>query len=88
MFGCIAGIIPWLAVAIYLIGAGSDVPKFVYGIFVSIFVFFNCFAIVQWKQYRAKGKWENYVRGEWAYMVLSLVAKSLLGWQIFTNVLV
>jgi hypothetical protein len=87
VFGCIAGVVPWLAVVIYLIGAGGDVPTFVYGIFVSIFVFFNCFAVVQWKQYRAQGKWADYLRGERAYMVLSLVAKSLLAWQVFANVL-
>ena len=87
IFGCIAGVIPWIAVLIYLIGAGGDVPTFVYGIFVSLFVFFNCFALVQFKQYRAKGKWVDYLRGERAYMVLSLIAKSLLAWQIFANVL-
>ncbi len=48
---------------IYLNGAGSDQPKLVYGIFVSLFVFFNCFAINQWLQYRAKGRWNNYLFG-------------------------
>jgi Heliorhodopsin len=87
VFGCFAGVIPWVAVLIYLMGAGGNVPKFVYGIFVSIFIFFNCFAVVQWKQYRAQGKWADYLHGERAYMVLSLVAKSLLAWQVFANVL-
>ena len=88
IFGCIAGVVPWLAVLVYLIGAGNGVPKFVYGIYVSIFFFFNCFALVQFKQYRARGKWSSYLRGERVYMVLSLVAKSLLAWQIFVNVLI
>lgn len=88
VFGCIAGAAPWIAIAIYLIGAGSDVPGFVYGIFVSLFVFFNGFALVQWLQYRAKGKWADYLRGERSYMVLSLLAKSALAWQVFANVLV
>jgi hypothetical protein len=87
-FGCIAGIFPWTAIAIYLVGAGSDVPGFVYGIFVSLFVLFNCFAVTQWLQYRARGKWSDYLRGERSYITLSFIAKSLLAWQIFANILV
>jgi hypothetical protein len=63
-------------------------PGFVYGIVVTIFVMFNSFAWVQYKQYRARGKWADYLRGERAYIVLSLVAKSLLAWQIFANTLI
>ena len=87
-FGCIAGIFPWTAIVIYLVGAGSDVPGFVYGIFVSLFVLFNCFAVTQWLQYRARGKWSDYLRGERSYIMLSFIAKSLLAWQIFANILV
>ena len=87
-FGCVAGVVPWAAIVIYLIGAGSDVPKFVYGIFVSLFVFFNCFAITQLLQYRAKGRWANYLFGERVYIYFSLIAKSLLAWQVFANVLI
>lgn len=86
-FGCIAGIVPWLAIVIYLAGAGSDVPGFVYGIFVSIFILFNCFAVNQVLQYRAIGRWSDYRFGEQVYVWLSFVAKSLLAWQIFANVL-
>jgi hypothetical protein len=38
--------------------------------------------------YRGKGKWKDYLRGERAYIVLSLVAKSLLAWQIFSGTLI
>ena len=92
MFGCIAGIIPWLIIVIQLISphgpTGTSAPGFVYGIVISLFVFFNCFALVQYKQYRAKGKWANYLRGERTYIILSFVAKSLLAWQIFSATLV
>lgn len=88
VFGCVIGIVPWFAILIYLIGAGSGVPKFVYGIYVSIFIFFNCFAVTQWLQYRARGKWADYLHGERAYIILSLIAKSLLAWQIYVNVFV
>lgn len=88
LFGCVAGAFPWVAVLIYLVGAGGDVPGFVYGIFVSLFVLFNCFAITQWLQYRALGRWSDYLHGERVYIWLSLIAKSLLAWQIFANILV
>lgn len=88
VFGCVAGAVSWIVIAVYLFGAGSDVPDFVYGIFVSLFVLFNCFAVNQWLQYRAVGRWSNYLHGERTYIVLSLVAKSLLAWQIFVNVLI
>ena len=57
-FGCIVGIVPWLAISIYLLSPGSNSsatpPGFVYGIFISLFVFFNIFALNQWLQYRAR----------------------------------
>lgn len=92
-FGCIAGIGPWLAAAVYLIvnvgiEGGEGPPGFVYGIIVSLFVFFNSFAVNQWLQYRQVGRWRNYLTGERTYIVLSLIAKSLLAWQVFANVLV
>jgi len=87
--GCIAGIVPWLAITIYLVGPGADqhAPGFVYGIFFSLFVLFNCFAINQWLQYKQVGKWKDYLVGERAYITLSLIAKSLLAWQIFASTL-
>ena len=91
IFGCIAGIIPWIIVVVQLLSpkgpAGTSAPGFVYGIVISLFIFFNCFALVQYKQYRAKGKWANYLRGEKTYIILSFVAKSLLAWQIFSATL-
>jgi hypothetical protein len=91
VFGCIAGIVPWLAIALYVIapGAATDVepPAFVYGIIISLFILFNSFALVQVLQYKRVGKWANYLNGERTYITLSLVAKSLLAWQIFAGTL-
>ena len=92
IFGCITGIFPWIALVILVIGPKApmevQIPGFVYGIIVSLFLFFNSFALVQYLQYRAKGKWKNYLRGERTYIVLSLVAKSALAWQIFSGTLI
>ena len=88
-FGCIAGIVPWLATLVNILSpkgpTESTTPGFVYGIVISLFILFNCFAIVQYKQYKAQGKWANYLYGERRYIILSLVAKSLLAWQVFSG---
>lgn len=81
-FGCVAGAAPWVAIGYNLVAA-EEVPGFVVGIFVSLFIFFNSFALNQWLQYRRIGPWRSYAFGERAYLVLSLVAKSALAWQIF-----
>ena len=85
-FGCFAGAVPWIAVAIYLAGA-ADPPGFVYGIFASLFVFFNVFAVNMLLQYRRVGRWRDYLYGERVYMLLSLTAKSALAWQVFAGTL-
>jgi len=88
--GCFAGAVPWVVVAYYMwLGAvnGSAAPTFVYWIYVSIFLFFNAFAINMWLQYAKIGKWQDYLYGERSYIVLSLVAKSLLAWQVFGGTL-
>lgn len=89
VFGCIAGIGPWIAVAIYLFSPGSTdhPPTFVYWIFFSIFIFFNIFAANQVLQYKKVSKWSDYLYGERAYIILSFVAKSLLAWQVFAGTL-
>ncbi len=89
VFGCIAGIVPWLAVALYIWSPTTEAspPDFVIWIFVSIFVFFNSFALNQWLQYKQVGKWRDYLFGESAYVLLSLVAKSALAWQVFGGTL-
>ncbi|MFA6908281.1 MAG: heliorhodopsin HeR [Patescibacteria group bacterium] len=90
IFGCIMGAIPWVIVAINLFSAGegdNKAPTFVYWIFFSIFLFFNVFAINMILQYKKVGKWSDYLYGERAYIILSLVAKSLLAWQVFAGTL-
>lgn len=89
--GCVAGIVPWIVLALYFIGANvfgdGSIPSFVYWIYGSIFVFFNSFAINMYLQYKKHGKWADYIYGERWYMILSLTAKTLLAWQIFAGAL-
>ena len=70
----------FLGIFISLIGgyliSGDSVPDFVIAIFVTIAIFFNCFAINMVLQYKKIGKWKNYLYGEKVYIILSLIAKS------------
>ena len=88
-FGCIAGIIPWIAMFWLLFSPGSsaEAPGFVYGVVISLFLFFNSFALVQWLQYKRIGKFADYLVGERTYITLSFIAKTALAWQIFAGVL-
>jgi hypothetical protein len=91
VFGCLAGIVPWICIAVYTVAPGSpsaaEPPAFVYGIVFSLFALFNVFALNQWLQYRARGRWRDYLYGERGYIVLSLTAKSALAWQVFGGTL-
>ncbi len=91
VYGSIAGIIPWIVIMIYFLSAlaSSDAkpPAFVYAIIPTIFVFFNSFAINMVLQYKKVGKWKDYLYGERVYIILSLVAKTALAWQIFAGTL-
>jgi hypothetical protein len=91
IIGCVAGFVPWVVIFISLVGAvtasGGRVPDFVIGIYISIAIFFNLFAINMILQYKKIGKWKDYLYGERVYIILSLVAKSLLAWQVFAGTL-
>lgn len=89
VFGSIAGIGPWIIIVLYAFGNSSldKVPWFVYAIFGSYFVFFNLFPINMVLQYKKIGKWRNYIYGERAYIILSLVAKTVLAWLVFSGVM-
>ena len=86
IIGCIAGLVPWIVIFIPLITAES-VPDFVIAIFITIAVFFNLFAVNMVLQYKKIGKWQDYLYGEKMYIVLSLVAKTALAWQVFAGTL-
>ena len=91
MFGSIAGIVPWIVIGLFLVAPATrsigDVPTFVYGIYISIFIWFNAFAVNMFLQYRRVGPWRDYLFGERAYIILSLTAKSALAWQVFAGTL-
>ena len=83
-FGAIVGFAPWISIGVNIAGS-ETVPGFVYGIVIAQFIFFSSFGVNQWLQYRGVGRWGEYAFGEKSYLVLSLVAKSVLAWQIFAG---
>lgn len=93
IYGCIAGFIPWVVIMLYFVGAVSSgdgdarPPDFVYAIVPTLFVFFNIFAINMVLQYKKVGPWKDYLYGERVYIILSLSAKTVLCWLIWTGTL-
>lgn len=84
VWGSIAGIGPWVVIFLYMFGTGNFdmVPWFVWAIVITYFITFNTFPINMILQYKKVGKWQDYLYGERTYIVLSLVAKSLLAWLV------
>ena len=91
IWGTVAGLAPWIAIGLYLGGAPAEVneatPWFVWAIVATYFVAFNSFPINMILQYVQKGKFANYLFGERGYIILSLVAKSVLAWLVFFGAL-
>ncbi|NLC33078.1 MAG: heliorhodopsin HeR [Clostridiales bacterium] len=84
VWGSIAGIAPWIAIATYMFATGNfgQVPWFVWAIVGVYFVAFNTFPVNMILQYKQIGKWKDYLYGERVYIILSLVAKSALAWLV------
>ncbi len=89
IFGCIAGAGPWVVIILHALGNAdpAEVPWFVYAIIGSYFVFFNLFPLNMILQYKKVGKWADYLYGERGYIILSLVAKSVLAWLVYFGVM-
>ena len=91
VYGCFAGIVPWIVIVIYFVGSiYSSVekpPAFVYAIVPTLFVFFNIFAVNMFLQYKKVGPWRDYLFGERVYIILSLLAKTALAWMVFAGTL-
>ncbi len=88
--GWIVGLLPWAVIILYLLGNNVDfsqVPWFVWAIFFSYGVLFFTFPINMFLQYKKVGKFQDYRYGERGYIILSLVAKTLLAWLVFAGVL-
>ena len=84
IWGTIAGLAPWFAILSYMLATGNfdQTPWFVWAIIGTYFVAFNTFPINMILQYKAVGRWKDYLYGERIYIILSLVAKTALAWLV------
>jgi hypothetical protein len=90
IYGCVIGAVPWIAIAAQLIvsaSEGEQVPGFVIAIFITLLLLFNSFAVNMWLQYRRRGRWTDPAFAERIYLLLSLLAKSALAWQVYAGAL-
>ena len=90
LLGCVSGFTPWVVLFGYFTAAISMAetgpPTFVYIIIFMYFFLFNIFALNQLLQYKKVSKWKDYLYGERMYIVLSLIAKTLLAWIVFAGI--
>jgi len=84
IFGSVIGLAPWIAIVLYIAFNPNlgEVPGFVWAILGTYFIAFNTFPVNMYLQYKGVGKFSNYLYGERGYIILSLVAKTLLTWLV------
>ena len=93
IFGVIAGFAPWIIIGIYFIISLNRldgqvvVPNYVRIVFWSLVFTFNTFAINMFLQYKKIGPWKDFLFGEKMFIVLSLVAKTIITWQVYLGTL-
>jgi hypothetical protein len=88
--GCLVGLVPWAVLAMYVYGAqigGGHVPGYLYAIYASMFVLSALLAVNLCLLSKQRGRWADYLYGERAFIVLSLVAVTALAWQVFAGAL-
>jgi hypothetical protein len=61
------------------------IPSFVFGIYASLLVLFFSFAVNMLLQYLRVWRWSQPYFSECIYLWLSLIAKSILAWQIYAG---
>ena len=82
IWGSMAGVARWIAILRYMVGTGTfgEVPWFGWAIVGTYFVGVITFPINMILKYKKVGKLADYIYGERVYIVLSLVAKSIIAW--------
>lgn len=88
--GVTIGALPLVAILLYMVASliwGNGLSTVTYFIFASLALLLAGFALNMYLQDQKAGRWKNYLFGERTYIVLSLIAKSVLAWQIFMDTL-
>ena len=82
--GVVAALVSWSFVAGQLLGASDDL-YFVVSIFLSLSILWASYGVNQWLQYHHVGRGADYLYAEQSYLLLSLVARPALAWQVIAG---
>lgn len=83
IFGCVPYVACWMVVFCYYsetVSRGDQPPEFVFPTMISLFAVEMLFPIVFLLQWKKVGIFEDYIVGEYGFIVLSFIAKSTLAW--------
>jgi hypothetical protein len=88
--GTLAVLTPLVVLAL-TVGAAwmynGHTSAYMYGVYVSLLVFFIVGLLMTHSRIKQKGKWADTIFTEKAYMLLTVVGASILAWEIFVGVL-
>jgi len=91
LISCLAGLAPWLIIAIYIKGnllyGEGRLPGFVYAVDSTLFLLAALSGLNLYFIYKQKGRWAEYLYGERIYMFLGLATKTALAALIFVGTL-
>lgn len=82
LYYCIAAFAPKVSIFTSLVQSQS-VPSFVYAVFVTYLIMSSLSAFNALLSFVKCGPWKEYRFSEFVYILLSVVAKSMMGWLVF-----
>ena len=87
----LVGLLPAGVLLIYFLETSvygrAHLPTFLYYLYGSLGVIFLALATNFYLQHARRGKWADYLYGERIFMIISLLAKTAVAWQIFAGLL-
>jgi hypothetical protein len=81
--GCIPYMFAWAILFAVFGQSASKAPAFVWVVMFGLFANESLFAANMYAQQRELGRWKSYIWGEYAFIILSFSAKSMLAWANF-----
>jgi hypothetical protein len=81
--GCVPHLAGWAVIYITFGYSAGDAPPFVWIVMFGLFQTDALFAVNMYLQQSEWWRWKRYVFGEYVFIFLSLVAKSMLAWTNF-----
>ena len=89
IYASLAGLTPWIIIWLSISGARGIqlIPPYIIFSFFTLMIFFALFPVNLFLHYKKIGPWKNYEFVETMFILLSLVSKSALAWQIFLGLL-